>query len=160
MGRDDLDAMSIVTDDPVEEREEGFSVYPTSVALCLSVTVLLYSNVMRIITGSFNYLQVTERERALAEKIISIFSRSKLVGQWDARIDLDSKHCVYLNGKLNMREKKLSEKSGATDPASAEPPRCRFDGGQRRCRMVEPGAPIQRARSGRGTARRSRCSKR
>ena len=35
----------------------------------LSVTALLYSNVMRIITGSSNDLQVTERERALAEEI-------------------------------------------------------------------------------------------
>ena len=35
----------------------------------LSVTSLLYSNVMRIITGSRNKLQVTEREMALAEEI-------------------------------------------------------------------------------------------
>ena len=35
----------------------------------LSVTALLYSNVIRIITGSSNDLQVTERERALAEEI-------------------------------------------------------------------------------------------
>ena len=59
--------MSTVTDDSVDEREEG--ICPTSVALCLSVSALLYSNVMRSITGSFNDLQVTERERALAEEI-------------------------------------------------------------------------------------------
>ncbi len=40
-----------------------------NVTSSLSVTALLYSNVMRIITGSSNDLQVTERERALAEEI-------------------------------------------------------------------------------------------
>ena len=64
--------MSTVTDDPVDQREQGISVCPTSlhnVTSGLSVTALLYSNVMRIITGSSNDLQVTERERALAEEI-------------------------------------------------------------------------------------------
>jgi hypothetical protein len=64
--------MSTVTNDPVDQREQGISVCPTSlhnVTSGLSVTALLYSNVMRIITGSSNDLQVTERERALAEEI-------------------------------------------------------------------------------------------
>ena len=36
----------------------------------LGVIVLLYSNIMRIITGSSNEMKVTARERAVAEEIM------------------------------------------------------------------------------------------
>ncbi len=77
----DLDAMpSTVTEDPVNEREEGIYVVPPvqhNVTSDLSLlTALLYSNVMRTtITGSSNNLQVIESERALAEEIRKEYTR-------------------------------------------------------------------------------------
>jgi hypothetical protein len=74
----------------------------------LSVTALLYSNVIRITTGSSNELQVTERERALAEEIKK---DTRFVTQVSGHLGCHDRSKVKAQDELNEKIKLATEKA-------------------------------------------------